>query len=212
MSMNTYYYVAAWVLLLHSSRLLNGEACVAWSPLNSYVPMFFHTGAVTISPSGVATVCSGGQLELNCTIADTGSFTVLVWNVILIPMNLTQAVSSSSPSDQTLQNLINSTNLTFSRISPQNSFSLVSSLLISPVSDHLNGTKVKCINSMTSETSSVTIVNISNGNPIQGMTLYSASWSREHAVIMMRDWFRDLNLPVIWPLYLLNYPACMCKG
>ena len=127
-------------------------------------------GAVIISPSGVATVCSGGQLELNCTITDTGSFALLVWNIILVPiLNLSQAVSSSSPSDQEFQNFINSTKLTFSRISSQGSSPLISRLLISAVSDHLNGTQVNCINSLTSETSSFTFVNISNGNPIQGI-------------------------------------------
>ena len=145
--------------------------------------MFFHTGAVTISPSGVATVCSGDQLELNCTIADTGSFAVLVWNITLIPenaatsnsINHSRAIESAGPSDQILHLLINSTNLTFSRISPQSSFPLISRLLISPVSNHLNGTQVNCINSLTSESSSITVINISNGNPIQGMTLYSVA-------------------------------------
>ena len=135
--------------------------------------MFSDTGTVTISPSGVATVCSGGQLELNCTVADTGGFAILVWNVILIPvLNYSQAISSDSPSDQAFQKVINSTELTFSRISSQNNLPLVSRLLISAVSNHLNGTEVNCINSLTSETSSITVVNISNGNPIQGMTLY----------------------------------------
>ena len=136
-------------------------------------------GAVTISPSGVATVCSGDQLELNCTIADTGSFAIhaiLEWKIILIPvLNHSQAISSSSPSDQAFQKVINSTELTFSRTSSQNNLPLVSRLLISAVSDHLNGTQVKCINSLTSETPSVTFVNISNGNPIQGMILYSGT-------------------------------------
>ncbi len=127
-----------------------------------------------ISPPGVATVCSGDQLELNCSITDSGGFTVLVWNVTLIPknaatpVNYNQAISPSSPSDQTFRTLFNSTYLTFSRISPQNSSPLISRLLFSPVSDHLNGTQVNCLNSLTSETSSVAVVNISSGNPIQG--------------------------------------------
>ena len=131
------------------------------------------TGAVTISPSGVATVCRGGQLELNCSIPDNGGFALLVWSVTLVAENpVNQAISSSSPSDQIILAVINSTNLTFSRISSQNSLPLVSRLLISAVSDHLNGTKVKCVNSLTSETSSVTVINISNRNPIQGNNMY----------------------------------------
>jgi hypothetical protein len=132
---------------------------------------------VIISPSGVATVCSGGQLELNCTITDSEGFAVLVWEVTLTPenaatpVNYNQAISSSSPSDQTFQTAINSTNLTFSRISPQNSSPLISRLLISPVSDHLNGTEVNCMDSIASERSSVTVINISNGNPIQGIII-----------------------------------------
>ena len=139
---------------------------------------------MTISPSGVATVCSGGQLELNCTIIDNGNFALLVWNITLprvaenaaTPVNV-QAISSDSPTDQTFHTVINSTNLTLSRISPPNSSPLVSRLLISPVSDHLNGTEVKCLNSLTSETSSVTVINISNGNPIQGIVIIIVQWS-----------------------------------
>ena len=137
---------------------------------------------MTISPFGVATVCSGDQLELKCSITDPGSFALLVWNITLVPENAatsnstsrTQAISAG-PVHQIFHTMINSTNLTFSRISSQRNSPLVSRLLISPVSNHLNGTEVNCINSMTSETSSVTVINISNGNPIQGMTLYSVS-------------------------------------
>ena len=144
------------------------------------VVIILSQGAVTISPFGVATVCSGDQLELNCSITDPGSFALLVWNITLIPENAatsnstsrTQAISAG-PIDQTFHTMINSTNLTFSRISSQRSSPLISRLLFGPVSDSLNGTEVNCISSMTSETSSVTVVNISNGNPIQGMTLYS---------------------------------------
>ena len=129
---------------------------------------------MTISPSGAATVCSGDQLELICTLTDTGGFAVLVWNVTLIPKNaatpvsFARAISSSSPSDQLYSTLINSTSLIFSRVSSQNSSPLVSRLLFSPVSNHLNGTEVNCLNSWTSETSAVAGVNISNGNQIQG--------------------------------------------
>ena len=125
-------------------------------------------GAVTLSPSGVISVCNGGQLELNCTITDS---VLLVWNVSSInaPMSITRTISSSSPFDQTVHAMINSTNLTFSRISAQHSSPLISRLLINPVSNHLNGTEVNCVNSMTSESSSVAVVNVSS-SLIQGIT------------------------------------------
>ena len=143
---------------------------------------------MTVSPSGVATVCSGDQLELNCSIAKTaGRFAILVWNVTLIPKSkatfmslILPAISSDSPSDQTFHTVVsNSTNLTVSRISSQNSSPLVSRLLFSPVSNHLNGTEVNCLNSLTSEISSVAVINISNGNQIQGIiTVYGVAKNR----------------------------------
>ena len=128
-----------------------------------------------ISPSGVVTVCSGDQLELTCAITDSGASAILVWNVTVNSenaadrMNYTPVISSSIPTNQTTKIMINSTNITFSRISAQHSSPLVSRLLMNPVSNHLNGTQVICANAMASETSSVAIINISNGNPIQGI-------------------------------------------
>ena len=126
------------------------------------------TGAVTISPSGVVTVCSGDQLELTCTITDSDTFTILRWNATEIT-GLDVAVDTSSPTNQTRHRMINSTNITFSRISSQNSSPLVSRLLINPVSNQLNGTQVRCVNGITAQTSSVAVINVSIGNPIQGI-------------------------------------------
>ena len=121
-------------------------------------------------------MCSGDELELTCAITDSGSFTILTWNVTVneklnaaTSTSLDVAISSSSPTNQTMHRMVNSTKVTYSRISPQNSSPLVSRLFINPVSNHLNGTQVKCVNSMTSETSSVAVINVSNGNPIQGV-------------------------------------------
>lgn len=137
-----------------------------------------NIGAVTISHSGVVAVCSGEELELICTITDSGSFTILMWNVTVnakvnaaTSSSLDVAISSSSPTNQTIHRMVNSTNVTCFRISPQNSSPLVSRLFMNPVSNHLNGTQVKCVNAMTSESSSVAVINVSNGNPIQGMEL-----------------------------------------
>ena len=137
------------------------------------------TGAVTISPSGVVTVCNGDELELTCAITESGGFAILAWNVIVISenpanhINYTHAISPSTPSNQTIHRMVNSTNITFSRISVQNSFPLMSRLLMNPVSNHLNGTQMNCLNSLTSESPAFAVVNVSNGNPIQGVyTVY----------------------------------------
>ena len=49
--------------------------------------MFCHSGTVKLSPSGVAPVCSGGQLELTCTV--TGEF--LQWRFSVFRGNETTA-------------------------------------------------------------------------------------------------------------------------
>ena len=123
-------------------------------------------------------MCNGGQLELTCTITDFG---LLLWNVTLIsndvttpPVTYTRAISPSSPSNQRARvfTIMNSTSLVFSRISPQNSFPFISRLLISSVS---TSTQVNCLDALTSESSSITVVNITGGHPIQSM--YNCNWS-----------------------------------
>ena len=57
----------------------------------------------------------------------------------------------------------NSINLTLSRVSVQNELPLVSRLLINPVISNLN---VRCRNDLTSESSTVVVVNVTNGHPI----------------------------------------------
>ena len=125
------------------------------------------TGAVTISPSGVVTVCNGDQRGLTCAITDSGASAILVWNVTVISVPV--AISSSIPTNQAMHRTVDSTNITFSRVSPQNSSPLVSRLVMNPVSIYLNGTQVNCVDSLTSESSSVAVINVSNGNPIQGI-------------------------------------------
>ena len=77
-------------------------------------------------------VCNGDQLEFACMIIDHpghGSFSILIRNVTLITddaaallMSYTREIISSSPSDQTACIVANTTRLTFSRISAQNSY------------------------------------------------------------------------------------------
>ena len=64
----------------------------------------------------------------------------------------------------------NSVNFTFSRVSAQNEFPLISRLLINPVTRDLN---VTCSNDLTSESSTV-VVSATNGHPIQGIKCNTA--------------------------------------
>ena len=120
---------------------------------------YFSIGAVTISPSGTASVNEGDELELICTT--TGIF--LEWCFSLTPEGGTTAriykrfLTTSSPSNQTSQLQVNSITFTFSRISGQNSLPLVSRLLISPVSKDLNGTGVNRTDLQTSERASALV-------------------------------------------------------
>ena len=118
-------------------------------------------------------MCIGDQLELTCTITDSGSFVVILWNVTQTsatnPVSYDRTIFSSSPGGQTAQIMVNSdsTMLTFSRVSSQNELPLVSRLSISPVQSDLN---VQCRDDMTSDSSSV-VISVTNGRPIQGMTI-----------------------------------------
>ena len=123
-------------------------------------------------------MCSGDQLELTCTITDSGSFTLLQWNLILFPENprrYGRTISSSSPNDQTAHLMINSTTITFSRISARNSFPFTSRLLINPVSSSLNGAEAYCVDAMTAESSPIVVVNVTSGYLIRGRIIYSYS-------------------------------------
>ena len=164
------------IILLGSSGHTQGIIIRTLIP--SLLLVIIKQGAVTIAPSGTISVCNGDQLELTCMITDSGhrSFSILVWNVTLIsgdetipPVTYTPAISPSSPTDQRIRRIVNSTSFTFSRISPQNSFPFVSRLLISSVSSRVDGTEVNCLDALTSESSSTTVVNITSGHPIQGM-------------------------------------------
>ena len=116
---------------------------------------------MTISPPGVAPVCSGDQLELTCTI--TGSF--LGWRFSVFRENATTAtefsrniIPSGSASAAMSQFVLNSTTFDVSRTSAEDTMPLMSRLLINPVSNSLNGTVVNCEDVDTSELSSTTII------------------------------------------------------
>ena len=112
-----------------------------------------------VSPPGVASVCSGDQLELTCTTSGR----VLEWAFALVLDNVvtrayTKGLTTDTEAPEPL--LINSTRFTFSRLSLPNSLPLISILVISPVTVGLNGTEVNCTDVQTSETVSTTITTI----------------------------------------------------
>ena len=124
-------------------------------------PSIYYTGAVTISPSGLVSVCTGDQLELICTNV-TGS--ILEWriNVTSVASNriYRRGITSEDGTDaQTHRLIINTSVLIFSRISKENEIPLASRLLVNPVSDSLNGTEVTCEDvTFSSESTSMMII------------------------------------------------------
>ena len=127
---------------------------------------------VVISPPKVVTVCSGGQLELTCIVAGT----FLEWSFFLVPERETMARkffrtlhSGSVPATSDLE--VNSITFTFLRISADGSQPVVSRLLITPISDGLNGTEVNCTDILASNTSSTHIKVINESTMISSESL-----------------------------------------
>ena len=117
-------------------------------------------GDVMISPPGVATVCSGRQLELMCNTSGT----IHEWSFSFTLS--TRAISSGGSDNQTTHQLVNSTIfLNFSRVSSEDSLPLISRLLISPASDGLNGSSVSCMDIAIPESVSTSINVIDNSQP-----------------------------------------------
>ena len=93
-----------------------------------------------MSPSPWALVCNvGDELEVTCDTTEN----FLTWNVKFITGNqITRTLSSTIRNPERV--VVNSTVFTFSRMSELGSIDLVSKLVISPVSQSLNGTKIVC--------------------------------------------------------------------
>ena len=110
---------------------------------------------MTLSPSGNSLVCAGDQLELICSLNDPGS-SLLEWTFApaTIFMDLQRAADASTSDDTFV--MINSTLFTFSRISPRGNLSLVSRLLITPLTTGLNGIVINCTNVSRMETALAT--------------------------------------------------------
>ena len=125
-----------------------------------------NISTITLSPSGVAPVCSGDQLELTCT---TTAEDLLQWRFSVIRGNETTAIEITRTIRSTGRNLshleVNSIMFNFSRTTSYGSVPVISTLLIGPVSNSLNGTVINCV---TSEVSSTTII-IRRRNSVQGM-------------------------------------------
>ena len=170
-SFSPYYTVG--IALLISITCCKHTQGMMWLPVLPITLIYFNQlGAVIISPSGMVSVCSGDQLELVCMITDSGAdFAVLQWNATLelnttsLPMSSDRIILSLSWNDQYQQIMVNSTTLTFSRVSAPNEFPLVSRLLINPVTNDLS---VRCRDDITLESSAV-VVSVTNGHPIQGV-------------------------------------------
>jgi hypothetical protein len=125
-----------------------------------------------ISPPGVASVCSGEQLDLICTTPGT----LLEWSFFLVPWEETTAIrydrilhSESFPATSDLE--VNSITFIFSRISAEGSLPLVSTIVIDPASDDLNGTEVNCTDVLASNTSS-THIKVINESTTPSSELY----------------------------------------
>jgi hypothetical protein len=126
---------------------------------------------VMISP-GVASVCSGDQLVLTCTTS--GKF--LEWSFFLVPEGETMArrydrILHSELAPATSDIEVNSITLTFSRISAEGSLPLISTIVIDPVNDSLNGTEINCTDIITSNTTSTYIEVINESVVISSKSL-----------------------------------------
>ena len=149
--------------------------------------MFCHSGTAILSPSGVAPVCSGDQLELTCTI--TGD--PLQWRFSVIRGNETsdteirRSVNSIGPVTSNLT--VNSIVFNFSRISAHNSVPVMSRLMISPVSNSLNGTVMNCVDVESGEVSSTTII-VGGRDALQGIIIVYVCYIPDHVLIPATQW------------------------
>lgn len=123
-------------------------------------------GTVTLSPSGDSLVCSGDQLNLTCSL--TGS-NLLEWtfapDTIFMRPGLYRAIDADVPKFSDDFAVIGSSRFTFSKSSARGNLPLVSTLLIDPVTNDLNGIMINCtdVSSMESATSIVYVVNRHSG-------------------------------------------------
>ena len=144
-------------------------------------------GAVTVFPSGIASVCSGDSLELNCSTSGN----ILEWSFgpTRTTSRYTRALSTTNQPPEPIS--IDAARFIFSRLSAANSLPLVSTLLINPVNMGLNGTKVNCTDVGTSETVTTTIT-IINEDWIEGIHNIATSFSQAilHLITKHSHWVK----------------------
>ena len=154
-------------------------ACISLCPIIIRA-MFCHSGTVTLSPSGVAPVCSGGQLELTCTTTDY----VLQWRFRVFRENERIAIEITrtiTPTGSVMLNVtVNSTVFNFWRISAHNSVPVMSRSVISPVSNGLNGTVMNCVDVGAGEVASTTII-VGESGASQGIIIVLFFTERNNA-------------------------------
>ena len=106
-----------------------------------------------ISPSVVAPVCQAGdQLKLTCSVI--GMFLRWEFTVPGAQMPSTSIVTAGGSSGVPPPVMVNSTRLTFSRLSTQ---PLTSRMIINPIREGLNGAQVNCVDVEVSESAATTI-------------------------------------------------------
>ena len=161
------------VLLRYHCESIKGTLyyCYYYESCNGSKHFIYHhiIGTVTLSPPGIASVCSGDDLELTCNT--TGRF--LEWSFSLIPENetaptrYTWVLQNSGPNNlQTFQRVIDSMTFLYSRSSTENRLPVTSILLISSVRETLNALVVNCTDVTTSSIAS-TIINVLTDTQIQ---------------------------------------------
>ena len=125
---------------------------------------------MVLSPSGVALVCSGGQLELICTTA--GAF--LEWDFHISENGTTTTrgrLVSSQAGVILIPIMTDSITFNFSRVSLPRSVPLVSKLGMITERSSINGTEVMrvCIDVVTNSAASTTVVVMNENSVLQGM-------------------------------------------
>ena len=115
---------------------------------------------MTATPLEVAPMCDGGQLELNCTI--TGS--TPEWRIIPEQNHSQLSVETYVQTRNQSFDYGDST-VTFTRLS--HSMQLTSyRIVISPVSNSLNGTEVRCTDIIENQESSSAVISVVNAQGI----------------------------------------------
>ena len=116
-----------------------------------------------LSPSGVVSVCPGGQLSFRCST----NLRFLEWNVTIFqsgrPDSRRQLVTATTQLELDL--LISGHHFNITRTSVYESYPLMSMLTIAMAVTNLNATRIKCAeigNSPTETSVSVAIFNIIN--------------------------------------------------